>query len=345
MFNEAGQYGTNGRQTKTYDIQGKLHPPSDVTGFKAYQNGATVSFIWDGSPDVDIESTYIRREPKGRGGSFEDAITVKDKKGTNTTTKDVPPGDWTFMAKHKDTSRLWSDNAATFDLTVDNTQDVLTDIDYAPDWNGILFGCVRHWSGVLVPSSTSDNATLGWRVFDEVVPDPIDYMAFEPYEEDFDFVDTLRVSVTGSGQVVPLQSGEANPVFYIDHRNEYTLIKEDKFIGAGPLEDHDSDSGGRWTSNNSFFSIDENNELYDESGANRRVYGDEIATSYDQEAFIIGKPSSTINARIGVLVRASYSAGLNSGYQINLRFDGGWHLYRIVDDAFLCHGIGGSGRF
>jgi len=218
VFNEAGQIGTGGRVIQTHEILGKRKRPGDVTGFKAFQNGSTISYIWDLPPDVDIESTYIRREPQGRGGTFEDATPVKDKKGTNTTTKDVPPGAWTFLAKHKDTSGLWSPHVATYDLVVDNTQDVLFEFDYAPLWQGTLSGCIRHWSGVLVPSSTSNNAALGWRVFDEPVPDPVDSFYFEAPETDHNFDDTMRTSVTGSAKYLGGTGDEPRPVYSIDYR-------------------------------------------------------------------------------------------------------------------------------
>ncbi len=217
-----------------YTVIGKTSKPSDVTGFIALQRDGTVVFRWNQVLDKDLAGYDIRYAPQGVT-LWEDASTLTEAtRGTNVTSADVSPGNWTFFIKAIDTSKNESVNAGTSDILVSNEQIVIRNQLSSPDWPGTLTGFSKHWTGKLVPNSTSNNAAIGWRVFDEFVPDPVATATYESVEIDVDFDDTLRVwgeitSALGFGE-----TGQANPVFEIDYK-----------LDAGSYDGFEPWSGGQ----------------------------------------------------------------------------------------------------
>ncbi len=217
-----------------HTVIGKTSKPSDVTGFIVLQREGSVVFRWNLPSDKDSFGFDIRYGPQGTS-TWQDAITLTEAtRGTNVTSADVSPGDWTFFIKQIDTSGNESVNAASSDILVSNEQIVIAQQSSAPAWEGTLTGFVRHPTGVLVPESTSDNTTIGWRVFDEFVPDPIASATYEGAEIDVDFDDTLRVWGELTAVLGPGETGQANPTFQID-----TKLDGDAYSGYSDW------SGGR----------------------------------------------------------------------------------------------------
>ncbi len=139
----------------TETVIGKTTPPADVTGFFVAQNGSVAVLRWDPNEDPDLEGYILRYRPRGNT-TWEDATPLTTvTRGTNITTADLPPGDWTLLIKAVDSATVPNESltAATADLLFVNTYDVISSAPQAPDWGGTLTNFVRHYSGVLVPSS------------------------------------------------------------------------------------------------------------------------------------------------------------------------------------------------
>lgn len=201
-------------------VIGKTAAPSDVTGFFAVQSGDSVLFSVDPVEDADLDLIEIRLADEGNTDWDDAQPLVNILRGRTSTSKAVPPGSWTFLAKARDTSGNYSDAAASADAVV--TADGFTSIasrDYAPGWTGALTHMVRHWTGVLTPESRSLASALGWEVFDEFVPDAETDCYFETPEIDKSIDASARiwgdiVSVLGPGET----SGTASPALEVDYR-------------------------------------------------------------------------------------------------------------------------------
>ncbi len=100
--------------TATITPQGKSAPPSDITGFIAYQSGNAMCFIWDHIPDIDLWGYEIRVG----GTSWETATVIVDGEQKNTASW-VPPiaGTYIFRIKAMDESELYSINATSVTIT------------------------------------------------------------------------------------------------------------------------------------------------------------------------------------------------------------------------------------
>lgn len=197
---------------------GDTRVPLDVSNFTASQNGGIVVFKWD-TPlwDTGFE---IRYGPRSNTNWEDASILTAGTKGTNVSSADVAPGDWSFFIKAKTIDGLFSDNALQKDLLVTNALDVVVERSEAPDWPGILTDFVKHWTGVLVPSSTSNNAALEWRVFDEYVPDPVVQAIYEGLEVDIGFDDDARVWGEITSALGMSEMGTSNPAFHLDYRTQ-----------------------------------------------------------------------------------------------------------------------------
>lgn len=134
-------------------VVGKSEPPADVRGFSAGMNGAVAVLKWTGNTEADLGGYSMKYGPIG--GSWESKIPLDPAtKTTQITTAQIPPGNWEVSIKAVDTSRNESVNAATAPLTVTNLNTTIASSPQAPDWPGIIYGFVKHWTGVLIPDST-----------------------------------------------------------------------------------------------------------------------------------------------------------------------------------------------
>ena len=116
-----------GGLTASVTILGKLAPPSDVTGFQAWQDGGLIRFKWNHIADVDLWGYEIRRGPSWAAG-----LVVKD--GVQEAAAAwTPPlsGTYTFWIKAIDESDIYSATAASATLTVsiDDEINIVADHD------------------------------------------------------------------------------------------------------------------------------------------------------------------------------------------------------------------------
>ena len=99
--------------------QGKLDPPSNVTGFAAIQDGQFVSFKWTHIEDGDLWGYEIRK-----GASWETStILVTGISKDKWTWKAEMDGTFRFLIKAIDSSNLYSSTAASADLTLSGIDD------------------------------------------------------------------------------------------------------------------------------------------------------------------------------------------------------------------------------
>jgi len=216
-FNQLGQFGSSSRITDSLTYVGKATPPQDVAGFIASQNGNTVVFKWFAVPDADLFGYEIRYGLRGII-VWDDAtpLTIATK-GTNITSADIAPGDWSFFIKAIDATENASVNATLYNLLVDTDADVITQQNSQAPWPGNLTGFYKHWTGVLVPLSQNLAAADAWETFDTYVPNPVATAIYEAPEIDIGFDDKVRVWGEIDSALGPGETGVANPSFELDY--------------------------------------------------------------------------------------------------------------------------------
>ena len=202
-----------------HTVVGKTQVPENVTGFTVSQNGIVVIFKWNPVGDIDLSGYEIRYAPRV-GATWESATPLTEvTKGTNVTSADVAPGDWTFFIKAQDTSRLQSATATSKDLVVTTALNTIVQQNSSPDWGGTITGFAQHYTGALVPLSNSLASASGWDTFDVFVDDPITTVkTYESEEIDIDFDDTARVWGEVISALGPGEIGVADPLYEIDYR-------------------------------------------------------------------------------------------------------------------------------
>ena len=201
-------------------VAGKTTAPAEVTGFTAAQNGNAMNFRWTQVPDLDLAGYEIRFNPQGTA-TWADATPLTEvTRGTAITNAQVPPGDWTFLIKAKDTSGNESATAARADAKMETADfDIILQEAQAPRWPGPVNGFVKHHTGVLVPDSQNLASDDGFETFDRFVVNPVASAIYEAPAFDVDFDDTVRVwgdviSALGPGETL----GVADPALEIDYR-------------------------------------------------------------------------------------------------------------------------------
>lgn len=211
-----------------HTVIGKTAPPADVTGFNAQQNGILATMKWNQVPDRDLKGYEIRFGVVGL--SWEDAQPLTEvASGTLITTASIPPGPqaiggtvqpWRLHIKAVDTTGNESVNAATFDLVVASTLDVIQNPQQFALWGGTLTNFHRNpLTGHLNPESQdADSSGDNFDVFDSYVINPFASGTYEAPEIDVDFDDQVRVWGDIAGQLGPGITGIFNPKLEIDFR-------------------------------------------------------------------------------------------------------------------------------
>lgn len=231
LYGPKGQTQNAGRARQTYSIAGKGRRPQNVTDFRASQNGALITAIWTRVSDVDVNEYELRY---GKPGIAWDSAAVIpcETVGRGVTTALLPPGTWDMLIKAKDTSGLYSADAARASVTVTNEFDLIFQQEQAPEWGGAgsvtgvpsswwgdswwgnnwwsgnnwwgagsapsgppaVFHFLRHWTGVLVPDSTRAAADHSIpELFEQFVPYPQPLCVYETEEIDVGFDDNVRI--------------------------------------------------------------------------------------------------------------------------------------------------------
>ncbi len=203
-------------------VVGKTTVPADVTGFTAAQNGNAMNFRWTQVGDIDLAGYEIRFNPKGTA-TWADATPLTEvTRGTAITNAQVPPGDWTFLIKARDTSGNESTNPDSTDAKMATLDfDIILQEQQAPRWAGALAGFVKHHTGVLVPDSQNLASDDGFETFDLFVPNPVASAIYEAPVFDVGFDDTVRVWADVASALGPgVASGVADPALEIDYRED-----------------------------------------------------------------------------------------------------------------------------
>jgi len=129
--------------------------PPDVASFSAQQTGGAVVFSWTEVSDFALKGYDILYGPQD--GTIDNATFLTESaRGTEMTNASVPPGTWRFYIRARDIADQFSANPATYDLIVTNSDPIILSAPQAPDFIGALDGFVRHFSGVLIPTSTTN---------------------------------------------------------------------------------------------------------------------------------------------------------------------------------------------
>ncbi len=214
------QDGTTWTETVlAHTVIGKTASPNDVNGFSAQQNGALTTFQWDQNSDIDIGGYEIRFGAIDTFTWDSASVITSVTKGTLITNGAVPPGTWRLAIKAVDTSGNYSDTAATFDLTITNTNDIIDTNESHPRWPGTFSGCHLHdVSCKVVPNSTTVPSGDNYDVFDEFCEDAVSEFYYEEPEYDAGFDIGMRVWSNIVAPIGPGESGVSSPIFLIDFR-------------------------------------------------------------------------------------------------------------------------------
>lgn len=192
--------------------------PTNPTGFTASQNNNVVVFQWAAATDPNVVGADIRYSEQGNADWANASPITQVTKGSQITTAKVPPGTWTFLLAHRDNNGNYSRTPATFNLTVTNTFDLISQVEQAPDWPGTLTNMVKHWTGVLVPDSQNLASAGDWATFDKLSPNPYPLCYYETPEIDIGFDAKDRVWGDIVSTMPPTGSGVADPSLEIDSK-------------------------------------------------------------------------------------------------------------------------------
>jgi hypothetical protein len=200
---------------------GLTDPSPDVTGFYAAQNGAVVLFQWRQVVSKPLAGYDIRFNPAGNN-NWDDATPVTGiTRGTSITTAKVPPGNWLFLIKARDTAGNPSGIAGEYTLNVVGTNTMLNTRTESELWEtGTLTNYVIHGpTRKLVPTSLSlANTWDDWTLFDEAVPDPSLTQEYEAPEQDLGIDGTVRAYGEVVSALLPGETGIANTDAFIDSK-------------------------------------------------------------------------------------------------------------------------------
>jgi len=180
-------------------VQGKRSPPENVTFLHSGQNGNIVNFFWPGVSDVDLAGYELRYGPIG--GLFRDATPIQDYiRATNFSTVDIKPGTWKFYIKAADTSGNFSNTAATSNLTVVNSNSLISELDDDDLTGGTYDGYTHYWTGVLIPKDQKGmmeyNETANiedYEPFAKLCPTPVAESKYTTETLSLSFDDKVRV--------------------------------------------------------------------------------------------------------------------------------------------------------
>lgn len=222
----AAQQGLEEVDAYSYVIQGSIGRPATPTGYTASQNGAVAVFQWQIVPAANIKGYEIRYLPQlnraATDADYQNATPLtRVTRGTQITTAKLPPGTWTTFLKSIDNSDKEAIIAATFDVTMTSTFDLIVEGQQAPDWLGTKTNFLVHWTGVLVPESTKEADELTREeLFEQFVPYAEAVCIYETPELDLTVDGPTRIwsdiqSALGRGA-----TGIADPQLSIDYRLE-----------------------------------------------------------------------------------------------------------------------------
>ncbi|NOG70515.1 hypothetical protein [Roseicella sp. DB1501] len=202
----------------SYVIQGPPAPPN-VQNFVVQQNGNAVNFTWTQVDDYALKGYDIGYIDQGGDTSdwHQFILLTEASKGTEMTNASVPAGTWTFGIRARDVADQLSPAIATFDLVIENNNDTTTVQKQEPGWQSAMVGFLRHWTGVLIPDSTTlMSATTSWADLDHFVLNPVSECSYTTPTFDIGFVNNLRIHSTYQITAGPGEASGAEATTYLD---------------------------------------------------------------------------------------------------------------------------------
>lgn len=192
-------------------------PPPNVGNFSAVQNGEVVTFSWASVSDNAVVGYDIRYGVFGVTRWDAMLPLTEAAKSTEMTNAAVPAGIWTFAVRARDVANQLSPQMTTTSLQVVNTYGPVSSLPQAPGWSaGTLSGFVAHYTGVLVPDSTSHaNTDAGFAVFDNFVWNPVAQCSYTAPAVPLAKLALLRAWASIVATLGPGATGKANPMLYI----------------------------------------------------------------------------------------------------------------------------------
>jgi len=152
--------------TASIYVLGKAAPPSDVTEFKAWQNGQFVNFRWNHIEDADLYGYEIRL-----GTDWDSARVIATAISQNTYSWQAElNGTYRFLIKAIDDSGNYSLNPASFDITlkgIDEKLNVILSQDEMTKENpadGIKtnFVYIPSYHSLMMPHALTDTDVSAW---------------------------------------------------------------------------------------------------------------------------------------------------------------------------------------
>lgn len=203
-----------------HTVVGKTQPPSNVQNFTAQQNQTVVTFRWDQVPDRDLQGYILRFDTQGAFVWADANSLTKATRGTLVTNAGLPPGSWTVGIKAIDTSGNESSSATTFDIDVENINNIVESFTEHPRWTGTLTNCIKHdVSGALVPLGQDSAADNNFNLFDTYVISPYSQWEYEAPEVDLGFDTSVRIYSELAAKMGAFgETGAADPISLIDYR-------------------------------------------------------------------------------------------------------------------------------
>lgn len=194
-----GQQSLAGVSAYTHVLTGPP-APKQVQNFQAQQQGNVVAYNWTdliyegGLKGYDIAYGAI-------GSAWaQKLLLTQAHRGTEMTNASVPPGAWEFSIRAHDIADNLGPESLV-QLTVTNTNQVISRVVSEPDWNGTLSGFYQHYTGVLTPlgTKTVDQYAAG-EEFNQFVPDPVSSAYYIAPTVDTGYDSNMRVySTIGTG--------------------------------------------------------------------------------------------------------------------------------------------------
>ena len=159
----------------TYTIGQSISIPSDInlTDLTVSQNGDIVTVAWISIPDLNLDGYEIRiADPNTPGWSTATFLAFTGKATSWSGT--VPPQTWIFYVCGKDINGNYSSTPASYIFSSINVSNILAGGTNQRDagWPGTLTNFVKHFSGLLIPTSQGYASDDGWDTFDQFCPNP-----------------------------------------------------------------------------------------------------------------------------------------------------------------------------
>ena len=123
--------------TETFELQGLLAPPSDVTNFNMDVLGDQIYLSWDEVTDLDLSHYVIRHSKETSGATWGTSNIMVPRVSKDATGFTVPLLVGTYSIKAVDTSDVESDTAAAIVTNVSSVvKNVVETVQFHTAWSG-----------------------------------------------------------------------------------------------------------------------------------------------------------------------------------------------------------------